>query len=135
MKKQLEPGIFVEKKIVVTPEMAASRFHESSPPVLSSPSLITYLQTTCADAIAPFLDENELAVTVRMETTHLASTPVGMKVTIRAEVVRVDDKRVYFKVEAHDEVEKIAEGYNDMFIIDEKRFERGVERKIAKMKS
>jgi len=123
--------MFIERTIKITPEMAASRFHESSPRVLSSPSLITYLQTTCADALAPFLDEHELAVTVRMETSHLASTPVGMNIRIRAEILRTDGRRVYFKVEAFDDVEKIAEGFNDMFIIDKERFERGVERKAS----
>jgi predicted thioesterase len=134
MKSRLEPGMFIEKKILTTPEMAASRFHESSPGVLSSPSLITYLQTTCADVVAPFLENKEMAVTVRMEISHLASTPIGMNIKTRAEILRIDGRRIYFKVEAFDEVEKIAEGYNDMFIIDEERFERGVERKLEKMK-
>ncbi|MGE5444717.1 MAG: thioesterase family protein, partial [Ignavibacteriales bacterium] len=64
--------------------------------------------------------------------SHLASTPIGMTITIRAEVIRVDGRRIYFKVEAFDEMEKIAQGYNDMFIIDEERFERGIKRKVGK---
>ena len=56
----------------------------------------------------------------------------GMSVTIRAEIVRVDGRRIYFKVEAFDEMEKTAQGYNDMFIIDEERFERGIKRKWEK---
>ncbi|MCH8029619.1 MAG: thioesterase family protein [Candidatus Dadabacteria bacterium] len=132
MKNKLEPGIFIEKKILTTPEMAASRFHKSSPRVLSSPTLLTFLQTTCADALEPFLDENEMAVTVKIEMSHLASTPIGMTVTIRAEILRIDGRRIYFRVEALDDMEKIAEGFNDMFIIDEDRFERGLKRKSHK---
>ncbi len=132
MKNKLEPGIFIEKKILTTPEMAASRFHKSSPRVLSSPTLLTFLQTTCADALEPFLDENEMAVTVKIEMSHLASTPIGMTVTIRAEILRIDGRRIYFRVEALDDIEKIAEGFNDMFIIDEDRFERGLKRKSHK---
>ncbi|MEE9252210.1 MAG: thioesterase family protein [Thermodesulfobacteriota bacterium] len=132
MKNKLEPGMFIEKKILTTPEMAASRFHKSSPRVLSSPTLLTFLQTTCADALEPFLDENEMAVTVKIEMSHLASTPIGMTVTIRAEILRIDGRRIYFRVEALDDIEKIAEGFNDMFIIDEDRFERGLKRKSHK---
>ena len=132
MKDKLQAGMFVEKKIQTIPEMAASRFHESSPRVLSTPSLLTFMQTTCADVLAPFLDKGEMAVSIKIEMSHLASTPIGMTITIRAEVIRVDGRRVYFKVEAFDEMEKIAQGYNDMFIIDEERFERGIKRKVGK---
>jgi predicted thioesterase len=132
MKDKLQAGMFIEKKIHTTPEMAASRFHESSPRVLSTPSLLTFMQTTCADVLAPFLDRGEMAVSIKIEMSHLASTPIGMTITIRAEVIRVDGRRIYFKVEAFDEMEKIAQGYNDMFIIDEERFERGIKRKVGK---
>ncbi len=135
MKDKLQAGMFIEKKIHTTPEMAASRFHESSPRVLSTPSLLTFMQTTCADVLAPFLDRGEMAVSIKIEMSHLASTPIGMTITIRAEVIRVDGSRIYFKVEAFDEMEKIAQGYNDMFIIDEERFEKGIRRKIGKVQA
>jgi predicted thioesterase len=133
MRNKLEPGMFIEKKIQTTPEMAASRFHESSPRVLSTPSLITFMQTTCADLMAPFLDKREMAVSTRIEMKHLASTPIGMTIFIRAEVIRIEGKGIYFKVEAFDEMEKIASGYNDMYIIDEERFERGIRRKLERI--
>ena len=132
MKNKLEPGMFIEKKILTTPEMAASRFHESSPRVLSSPSLVTFMQTSCVELMAPFLEEGEMAVSIRIEMSHFASVPIGMTLTIRTEVIRVKGNSIYFKVQAFDEMEEIASGYNDMFIIDEARFERGIRRKLEK---
>lgn len=131
MQRSFQAGMFMEKKIETKPEMAASRFHENSPRVLSSPSLITFMQTTCADLMAPFLDPTEMVVSVRMEMSHLASTPIGSTITVRAEIDRIEGDKVYFKIDAYDEVEKIAAGYNDMFIINEERFERGIRRKLA----
>ena len=132
MKNKLEPGMFIEKRIETSPDMAASRFHESSPRVLSTPSLITFLQTTCADLMAPFLDEGEMAVSTRIEMNHFASTPIGMAITIRAEVKEIDRNRIFFQVQAFDEMEEIASGYNDMFVINEERFERGIKRKLER---
>lgn len=129
MRKSFHAGIFIEKKIEIQPEMAASRFHENSPQVLSSPSLITFMQTTCADLMAPFLDKTEMVVSVRIEMKHFASTPVGSTINIRAEIVNIEGDKVYFKIDAYDDVEKIASGYNDMYIINEERFERGIRRK------
>ena len=132
MKKRLASGMFMEKNIQTTPEMAASRFHQSSPRVLSTPSLVAFMQTTCADMVAPFLETSEMAVSTKIEMNHLGSTPIGMPITIRAEIIKIDDKRIYFRVEAFDDIEKIASAYNDMYIIDEERFERGIKRKIGK---
>ncbi|HWP91920.1 MAG TPA: hotdog domain-containing protein [Thermodesulfobacteriota bacterium] len=132
MKNKLEPGMFIEKRIETSPDMAASRFHESSPRVLSTPSLITFLQTTCADLMAPFLDEGEMAVSTRIEVNHFASTPIGMAITIRAEVKELDRNRIFFQVQAFDEMEEIASGYNDMYVINEERFERGIRRKLER---
>ena len=129
MRKSFQTGMFLEKKIKTTPDMAASRFHGNSPRVLSSPSLVTFMQTTCADLMAPFLDKTELVVSVRIEMNHLASSPIGSELNIRAEIIKIEYDKVYFKIDARDEFEKIASGYNDMYIINEKRFERGVERK------
>ena len=130
MKPTFEPGMFIEKKIDTTADMAASRFHGSSPQVLSTPSLITFLQTTCADLMAPFLDKGEMVVSIRIELSHLASTPIGSEITIRAEIIDRRGGTIYFKVDAYDEAEKIASGYNDMYIVNEDRFARGIERKI-----
>jgi predicted thioesterase len=132
MKKKIASGMFIEKNIQTTPEMAASRFHQSSPRVLSTPSLIAFMQTTCADMMAPFLESNEMAVSTKIEMNHLASTPIGMPITIRAEIIKIQDKRINFKVEAFDDMEKIASAHNDMYIIDEERFERGIKRKLGK---
>ena len=111
--------------------MAASRFHKSSPQVLSSPTLITFMQTTCADLLAPFLEEGEMAVSVRIEMSHLSSTPIGMEIKIRAEVITIDGRNVNFRVEAFDEIERIAKAVNDMYIIDKERFAKGIKRKTA----
>ena len=132
MKKKIASGMFIEKNIQTTPEVAASRFHQSSPRVLSTPSLVAFMQTTCADMMAPFLESNEMAVSTKIEMNHLASTPIGMPITVRAEIIKVDDKRIKFKVEAFDDMEKIASAHNDMYIIDEQRFERGINRKLGK---
>ncbi len=132
MKNKLEPGMFIEKKIDTTPEMAASRFHENSPQVLSTPSLIAFMQTSCADLMAPFLDKGEMVVSIRIEMSHFASVPIGMAIIIRTEVIKIEGSRIYFKVQAFDEMEQIASGYNDMYVIDEDRFERGIRRKLEK---
>jgi predicted thioesterase len=53
---------------------------------------------------------------------HLAATPVGMKVTARAELTGIEGKKLTFRVEAYDEQEKIGEGVHERYIIELERF-------------
>ncbi len=130
MRRSFEPGMFIEKRIDTKPDMAASRFHANSPQVLSSPSLITFVQTTCADLMAPFLDKGEMVVSTRIELSHFASVPIGSELMVRAEIDKCKGSTIYFKIDAYDDTEKIASGSNDMYIVNEERFARGIERKI-----
>lgn len=130
VRKSFQAGMFIEKKIETKPEMAASRFHRNSPQVLSSPSLVTLMQTTCADLMAPFLDSSEMVVSVRIEMNHFASAPIGSTILVKAEILKIEGDKVYFRIDAHDEFERIAAGFNDMYIINEERFEKGVKKKL-----
>jgi len=59
---------------------------------------------------------------------------VGMQVRFQAELMTVDGRRLVFKVEAWDEVEKIAEGEHERFIIDSARFDKRLAEKQAMIK-
>ncbi len=130
VRKSFQAGMCIEKKIETKPDMAASRFHRNSPQVLSSPSLVTLMQTTCADLMAPFLDSSEMVVSVRIEMNHFASAPIGSTILVKAEILKIEGDKVYFRIDAHDEFERIAAGFNDMYIINEERFEKGVKKKL-----
>jgi len=57
-----------------------------------------------------------------------------MTVRLRAELVEVDRRRLRFKVEAWDALEKIGEGEHERFIIDKDRFETRLEEKRSLLK-
>jgi fluoroacetyl-CoA thioesterase len=120
----IEPGIVKELKILVDiSDTARSSGGETLPPVLSTPKVISYLERTAHQSILPFLNEGQSSVGTIVTLRHLAATPVGMAVRFRTELVEVDRRRLRFKIEAWDEIEKIAEGENERFIIDQARFD------------
>ena len=57
-----------------------------------------------------------------VNVAHLAAAPMGTTVTFRAEVTKVNEKRVEFRVEAWDETEKIGEGTHERAIINVAKF-------------
>jgi len=102
---------------------------ETLPPVFSTPRLIGMLERTAHLLLLPHLAPGQSSVGTLVNVRHLAATPVGMQVRFRAEVLEVDRRRVRFKIEAWDAVEKIAEGEHERFIIDEAKFIARLEEK------
>jgi predicted thioesterase len=133
----IEPGLIHEMTMVVEEKHTAAAVAEDSQigqlaPVLSTPYLVSLMETTAHAAVMPFLEPGQSGVGAMVYIRHLAATPVGMQVRIRAELLEAQGRRLLFKVEAWDEVEKIAEGEHERFIIDWERFMAGVENKMKK---
>lgn len=139
MEKVIEPGLIHEITMIVKPEHTAAVVTKDAgigklAPVLSTPYLVSLMETTAHAAVAPFLNPGQSGVGAMVHIRHVAATPVGMQVKIRVELLEVEGRRLLFKVEAWDEVEKIAEGEHERFIIDWERFMGGVEKKQGKIK-
>jgi len=128
----LEPGLVGELEIVVSDKDTAAAIGEqfALPAVLSTPQIVNLMETAAYTAMAPFLKEGQSSVGASINIKHLAATPIGMKVRFRAELVAMEGRRLTFKVEAWDEVEKVAEGEHGRFIIDIKRFNENFQKKI-----
>jgi predicted thioesterase len=62
----------------------------------------------------------------------MAATPIGMKVKFTAELIEIEGKRLIFKIEAYDEVEKIGEGLHERYIIEIDNFMNKINKKITK---
>jgi len=126
----IEPGLVMEFSTTVDEsDTARAAAGDSLPPVLSTPKLIGLLERAAHEALLPHLADGQGSVGSLVNVRHLAATPVGMQVRIRAELLEVDGRRVRFKVEAWDAVDKIAEGEHERFIIDKARFNERLEKK------
>src|SRR5271169_2984865 len=118
--------------LLIAPEHLASRFKDSTlPPVLATPVMIMIMENAALNAIKPYLDPGETAVGSRVDVLHLAATPVGRKVKGKAEVIRVDGRRVEFKVRATDHGEEIGVGTHERMVIDLARFSERLKKKFG----
>lgn len=124
-------GPWREEQIVVTPEVAISFMGHDAARVLSTPHLIGFLEMTARNLLAGFVEPGQDSVGTHVDVRHLAATPLGMRVTFRAEIASVNGRRVIFKVEAFDEREKIAEGTHERFVVNVERFGARVQAKAG----
>jgi predicted thioesterase len=82
--------------------------------------------------VDPLLPEGQRTVGTAIQLRHLAATPVGMEVTIHSELVKVDGRRLRYRVQARDEIELIADAEHERFIVDAERFEKRIAEKAAR---
>ena len=106
---------------MVAPHMLASAIGSGGVEVLSTPWLIALLETAARAAVEPLLPEGQATVGVRVDVRHLAPTPPGVMVRATAELVELDGRRLLFRVEAFDPVDKIGEGTHERAVVDPRR--------------
>jgi len=92
------------------------------PPVFATANMIAFVEWTCVAALAPYLGTNQRTVGTRVEMTHTAATPIGMKVTAEVELVEINDRTLRFKIACRDDKEPISEGFHERTVIDHARF-------------
>jgi fluoroacetyl-CoA thioesterase len=116
-------GALKERTITVNSNQSTS-FLWKGENVLSTPSMISEMEETCRlllkEQVIPDSEWDSVGTVVKIE--HLAATPVGAEVFLKSEVESVNGRRVVFKVEARDKLEKIGDGTHERFIINIPRF-------------
>ncbi len=116
----------------VLPEHLANRFKDAMlPQVLATPVMILTMENAALAAIKPYLDQGESAVGTAINVRHLAATPVGHDVRAEAEVIKVDGKRLEFKVSASDGMEEIGNGTHQRMVIDLRSFNERLAKKAS----
>jgi len=126
---ELRVGLVAEKDIVVEDRHVASHLGSGGVPVYATPMMVLHMEETSRLAVDHLLGPDGATVGASMTVRHLAPTPKGMKVHIRAELVKIDGRMLTFKVQAWDEVEKVGEAEHVRAIISMAKFAERIEKK------
>ena len=139
MSPDLKPGVRFEWTYTVparatVPELYSdTAFCRDMPDVLATGYMVGMMELACVNGIMPFMDwPREQSLGTMVSFQHVAPTPPGMTLRIAGEVTEVEGRRVRFKVEAWDDVERICEGTHERVVIDPVRFDAKVADKLAK---
>ncbi len=127
----IELGLSAEKEILVEEQHTASHLGSGGVKVYATPMMVLHMEETSHRAVDALLGPDRATVGASISVKHIAPTPMGMKVRIRSELVKVEGRMLTFKVEAWDEVEKIGEAEHVRAIISLSRFGEKLEKKRA----
>ena len=105
------------------------------PEVFATGYLVGFLEWACIKAINPYLDfPHEQTVGTHINVSHQAATPVGLTVTANVELVKIEGRKLTFKVEAHDGIDVISQGTHERFIINKEKFDSKTLSKLQQQK-
>lgn len=134
MEITLQPGLTGQVQETVEEQHTAPHLGSGMVPVMATPTMISLMESAAVEAIEHLLPEGYQSVGIRIDVRHLAPTPVGMQVTARAELTKVEGRILTFRVTAEDEQEQVGEGIHQRAIIDAASFQERIKAKSEKVK-
>lgn len=115
--------------IVVAAEHTAPHVGSGEIAVLATPVMVNLMEAAALDAVENQLPAGHQSLGIHLSVSHVAATPIGMRVHARAELIEIDGRRLRFKVSAEDEQELIGEGTHERVIVNVGRFDLRVQEK------
>jgi fluoroacetyl-CoA thioesterase len=112
---RLVPGLKAELVVMVDEKLVVK--HMGGEGVLSTPAMIGLMERAGIEAVQAHLPDGHTTVGFEVNVKHFAATPKGKTVTVRAELLEIDGRKLRFKVEAHDEDKKVGDGTHRRAIV------------------
>ena len=123
MNTNVAPGITRTQTYETTLEMRARQLKAD---FFSTPAMIGLMERTCVELTEPYLGQNEQTVGIHVDVRHMAPTKIGQKVTVTAELLDVEGKKLRYSVSAaNDQGKQIGEGTHRRAVINTNGFGGG----------
>ena len=95
----LEKGIRGEQTVVVTKELSAKEMGSGELMVYATPAMIALMEKTAYTSVASELEEGMGTVGTLMNVSHIAASPIGMKIHCESELVEVEGRKLTFRIQ------------------------------------
>ncbi|KHK90184.1 thioesterase family protein [Novosphingobium malaysiense] len=118
----LVPGLAAQIEAIVTKDDLASALGSGDVAVLGTPRMIALAEAATMKALSGALDEGWTSVGTRVDMRHLAPTPQGGTLRVRAELTGVDGRALTFAVEVLDGNILAGRGTIERFLVERETF-------------
>ena len=120
----LAPGLEAAFRYTVTGADTAAAVGSGEVPVLATPRVVVLAERATVEAVAGALEAGATTVGTRVELDHLAPSPVGAELAVRAVLERVEGRRLVFAVALADGDRPVAQGLVTRVVVDAAAFLR-----------
>ena len=127
---KIRAGLQARSELLVEENHTAPRIGSGKVHVLATPVMINVIEAAALAAVEDLLPQGFQSLGTVLNVRHIAATPVGMKITARAEVTGVEGRTIRFRVEVHDEKDLIGDGTHERVVVNVAKFDERVQRKL-----
>jgi predicted thioesterase len=128
MKSGLDPGVFAEMRVVVTPDMCPHFDGVLVHPVYATWTLVHHMEIVGRKLLVPYLEQHEEGVGAHVSVDHISPAYVGSSVTVRAAVDSCTHHRLTARMSAHCGERELARGVFVQVIMPKSRLKAIIER-------
>ena len=115
----------------VTAQNTADAVGSGLVPVFATPYMVALMENAAVNAVQEDLEPGQGTVGTRLDVTHDAATPVGMKVWAESTVTAINGRKVSFSITAYDETGVIGTCDHQRAIIDNEKFFTRCQNKLS----
>ena len=118
----METGLQYTSTLTVDNAHSAMAMGSGDMPVLATPAMVALMENAAMMAVAPHLPEGATTVGGQISTSHLRPSGMVAVVTATATLEKIEGKKLFCRVEAHQGETLIGEGTHLRFIVDREKF-------------
>ena len=119
---ELSIGLTGEKSTAVTIESTALVMGSGTLRVFATPAMIALIEGCCAESVEDLLGEGMTTVGPRIETDHIAASPLGASILCKSRLVAAEGRKLRFEAEVWDNKKQIGRAVHTRFIVDAQKF-------------
>lgn len=127
---ELTPGLSGTIQSQVDQASTARQLGSGIVDVLATPELVRLMEAASVAALANHLPPEFTSVGVAINVKHIAPTPVGLSVKVRATLTNAQGRRLKFEIVAHDDVEEVGRGTHERVLVEVENFVTRANRKL-----
>ena len=97
--------------------------------VLSTHFVVLLMELASRNTLEELLPKGTIVVGTAIKIRHMAAATLGAKVWAESCLKQIDGRRLLFDVSAYDEIEKLAEGENELLMVSKDGFLKKIMKK------
>ncbi len=131
MTVELPIGVSLSKVFRVDREHSAKHIGSGEVEVLSTPSMILFMEMVSLELAQRYLPQNLTTVGTRVDVKHLNPAPVGAEIMVESKLVKQEGRKLTFEVRARWKDLVVGEGIHERYIVDKQKFVEKVKRLVS----
>lgn len=131
MSETLKPGLTRTQRIDTARDRPMGLADEDAR-AYSTPQLLYDMEVVCRELLIANVEAGKDSVGTRIEIDRSGATVLGMPVEIAVTVTAVNNAAVSFDFVVRDDVEEIARGKHNRFVVDVAKTEQRLKAKLAR---